>query len=585
MCGIVPPPKRRLLGGFMSKYVLPALLALVAAALFVPGATPGRSTAKATYLVVYADDASAREARAAIDRLGGTVVREDRTLGYAKVTTTNANFLRGVEESTALAAAARNRIIATLSPGQRPKDYDLERTTEARQASLGQGGLADAAASTTGEPLSDMQWDMRMIHATADESYAREPGKKDVLVGIMDTGIDASHPDIAPNFNATLSRNFTVDDPLIDDACKTDPDNSCEDPATVDENGHGTHVAGTVASPINDLGMAGVAPNATLVNIRAGQDSGFFFLEPVLNAMEYAANSGIDVVNMSFYTDPWLYNCPLDHPAADPTTGAPIDSPDAQLEQQAIIDLTQRAVDYGRAHGVTFVAAAGNEATNLGNPTFDDTGPGYPPDSAYARTVTNFCIDVPTETEGVIAISALGPSGGKADYSNYGREQNNVSAPGGYFRDFFGTPDYRQPANEILGPYPKAIAVANHEIDGSGRPKTPFVVRDCAGDVCGYYQLIQGTSMASPHAVGVASLIVSAYGTADPVHGGLTLSPDTVESILENTATNHACPTPRLVDYTIVGRPASWNAFCEGGSGFNDFYGHGIVNALAAVGG
>jgi lantibiotic leader peptide-processing serine protease len=103
--------------------------------------------------------------------------------------------------------------------------------------------------------------------------------------------------------------------------------------------------------------------------------------------------------------------------------------------------------------------------------------------------------------------------------------------------------------------------------------------------VCAYYQLIQGTSMASPHAVGVAALIVSKYGTNDAVHGGLTLPPGTVQSILENTATQHACPSPRLVDYTIVGRPASWNAFCGGGSNFNDFYGHGIVNALAAVGG
>jgi lantibiotic leader peptide-processing serine protease len=570
----------------MRKYILLAFAALVASVLVVPSATPARSTAKATYLVVYADGASAREARAAIARLGGKVVREDRALGYAKVTTSNANFLRGVRGDDALAAAARNRIIATALPGQRPKDYDIERTAEARQAALGQAGTADAASSAEGEPLSDLQWDMRMIHATADESYAAEPGKKGVLVGIMDTGIDASHPDIAPNFDAALSRNFTVDDPIIDGKCIQDPDKSCNDPATVDENSHGTHVAGTVASPVNGFGMAGVAPNVTLVNIRAGQDSGFFFLEPVVEAMEYAGDNGIDVVNMSFYTDPWLYNCGPDHPATDPDTGAPVDSPDAQLEQQAVIDLTQRAVDYARARGVTFIAAAGNSATNLGNPTFDDTSPDYPPETAYDRVVTNFCLDVPTETEGVISVSALGPSEGKADYSNYGREQIQVSAPGGYFRDFLGTPQHRVPENEILGPYPEAIARASHEIDGTGRPRSPFVVRDCdATGMCAYYQLIQGTSMASPHAVGVAALIVSKFGTADPAHGGLTLSPDTVESVLESSATAHACPEPRLVDYTLVGRPESWNAFCGGGTGFNDFYGHGIVNALAAVGG
>ena len=47
----------------------------------------------------------------------------------------------------------------------------------------------------------------------------------------------------------------------------------------------------------------------TLVEIRGGQDSGFLFLEPVVNALTYGADIGLDVINMSFYIDPWLYNC------------------------------------------------------------------------------------------------------------------------------------------------------------------------------------------------------------------------------------------------------------------------------------
>ena len=65
------------------------------------------------------------------------------------------------------------------------------------------------------------------------------------------------------------------------------------DPNDVDENSHGTHVASTIGSPINGLGMAGVAPKVTLVNLRAGQDSGFFFVQPRVDALTFGLGSGI----------------------------------------------------------------------------------------------------------------------------------------------------------------------------------------------------------------------------------------------------------------------------------------------------
>ena len=199
------------------------------------------------------------------------------------------------------------------------------RRTSGRSAAARKGHAAKGA-----DPLAGAQWDMQMIHATTTGSYARQQGSKAVRVGILDTGVDASHPDIAPNFDTRLSRNFTTDDPTIDGACDTDPDQSCDDPATVDEDGHGTHVASTIGAALNGIGIAGVAPKVDIVNLRAGQDSGYFFLGPTLDALTYAGDHGVDVVNMSYYIDPWLYNC-----AANPA-----DSPAEQREQRLVIAAT-----------------------------------------------------------------------------------------------------------------------------------------------------------------------------------------------------------------------------------------------------
>jgi lantibiotic leader peptide-processing serine protease len=575
-------------------------------------AAPAASAPTREYVVLYKSGVSLDAAKSAVKSLGGSVVATKKELRIMLVRSNSAGFARAVRQNNKLAGAAENEAIGTLDPALRQKGNGVEQDGRAEAAGTG-GVTVRNPDGDLDEPLADWQWDMRMIHATAGGSYAAQLGSKGVIVAVIDTGIDGSHPDIAPNFNRALSRNWTTDIPLIDGPCNKDPDMSCSDPADVDEDGHGTHVAGTIASPINGLGIAGVAPNVTLVNDRAGQDSGFFFLWETVNALAYAGHIGADVANMSFYTDPWQYNCSTDHPATNPITGEPTDTPDQQAEQETVRAVVQGAVDYAVAHGVTLVAAAGNFHSNLDGTKIDDTSPDFPPGTEQVRVVTDWCRDMPTEADGVISVSSVGPTTMKADYSNYGAGQEtggtgddpageiDVAAPGGYFRDGLGTPLFRTPETQILGPYPYAVARAVHEISGSGKPTTPFVVRDCTAEKtnsqanptpqptsiteCSYYQLIQGTSMASPHAAGVAALIVSQYGTADLVHGGLTMDPTAVREILRETATDTACPTPPLVDYTLVARPASWNALCEGSAEYNGFYGDGIVNALAAVGG
>ncbi|MGW4798532.1 S8 family serine peptidase, partial [Nonomuraea sp. NPDC004297] len=90
---------------------------------------------------------------------------------------------------------------------------------------------------------------------------------------------------------------------------------------------------------------------------------------------------------------------------------------------------------------------------------------------------------------------------------------------------------------------------------------------------------LDGTSMASPHAAGVAAIIVSRFGK--PGKGGLELDPATVERLLYKTATQKPCPTPRQYVYKLFGQSETHQ--CEGDRADNGFYGHGIVDAYRAA--
>ena len=573
----------------MRKHMLCAFLVATTAALGIaPSALAAPGKRSREFVVVLKKGTSAKQARKAVRAAGGTIVRLNRYVGVATVRSRRTNFTRRARAQAAVVGAARNSVIGRDPAAERKRRNRVEKAPSRVEP-------ARPAPVPSGDQLSGLQWDMAMIGATPSGSYSTAPGTHDVRVGVIDTGVDGSHPDIAPNFNRALSRNFTVDNPVpgIDDGPCEVP--SCVDPPDQDDDGHGTHVAGTIGASLNGVGVGGVAPGVELVNIRAGQDSGFFLLQPTVDALTYAGNTGVDVVNMSYYVDPWLYNC----------TANPADTPAQQEEQRTIITATQRALAYARARGVTLVAAAGNESSDLGNPGVDETSPDFPEGTAHPRTIDNStCLNLPTEGEGVIAVSSVGPVNQavspyprKSFFSNYGTEQITVAAPGGDSREFFGTPQYNAPQNRILNAYPLDVAVACGEVDANGVPNgqttcpanaapdgtTRFIplVRDCYQGTCGLYQWIQGTSMASPHAAGVAAVIVAAHGKSDRQHGGLTLDPDRVERIMRRTATNVPCPASEPFVYP---EPASagLDATCVGSPGFNGFYGDGIVNAFAA---
>jgi subtilisin family serine protease len=557
--------------------VAAAALALPAVAVSTAGATTQRSAATATsYLVLAKAGGSAQALARQLQAGGATVTSVNQDIGLVIVSSGDAAFSTHARALPSVYGVGHDRSIGFVPKGNVSPDV-VE-----KEAQLAAGIAAPASTGTrtkAGDPLDGLLWGMNMINAPA--AHAIERGDHRVTVGVLDTGIDGSHPDLKTNFSTKLSRNFTTDLPDIDGPCEFA---GCVDPANWDDNEHGTHVAGTIAAAANGFGLSGVAPGVTLVNIRGGQDSGFFFLGPVTNALTYAGDVGIDVVNMSFYLDPWLYNC---------VGGAPEDSPAAAADQAVIIEAMTRALNYANAHDVTLVNSAGNNHEDMSNPRHDFSSPDYG-GPTYERTIDNAnCVNLPVEGPHVLGVTALGPSGKKADYSNYTTDLNSgeieVSAPGGWFRDGFGTPSYRTNENEILSTAPTHVLQENGEVDANGNI-TPagaaLGVQKACNDQgeCGFYQYLQGTSMASPHAAGVAALAISAHGhkDANPARG-LTWDPASVAALLAATATDHACPAGGVQSYIQEGRSAEFDATCTGTDAFNGFYGAGIVNALGVV--
>ena len=564
----------------------------------LPGPWPAepRSVAEAApaelvgseYVVAFDPAQPAAYVDRTVTEAGGRVLDVNRALGVALVHSDDRSFLADVRAADGVRGAAYNQAVGTSHLGM-PHRYASERprrsgsgstpgpvswpapgppTSETRSEEVSR-----PVAAVADEPLAGRQWNLAMIGATAGQAHRRVTGAG-VDVGIIDTGIDGRHPDIAPNFDPGRSWNFVTDEPALDGPCEVP---SCVDPPDVDDQGHGTHVAGIVAAARNGLGVSGVAPNARLVSLRAGQDSGYFFLYETASALVAAGDLGLDVVNMSFYTDPWLYNCTSrDEYVAGSVTSEELAQ--QRLTRQVIGD----ALEYAHDHGVTLVAAAGNEHTDLAAPQrFDpfvpSDRPGGPP---RTRIVRNSCLNMPGEGPHVVSVGAVGPSGRKADYSDWGYPRMALVAPGGWFGDRIRTPSYQRPDNLILSAYPLDAAIAQGLAHRDGRPVDAFSARSCdaSGRVCGFYTSLQGSSMASPHVVGVAALIIQRYGRGSPATG-YSLSPDQVATLLARTATDHPCPASGAESYAPEGRGPEWTARCTGPAAVNEVYGEGIVSA------
>ncbi|NBE52354.1 S8 family peptidase [Streptomyces boluensis] len=439
--------------------------------------------------------------RKAIAAAGGTVVIAYERIGVIVVHSANPDFGKEIRKARGVQSAGATRTSPLEAAG----------TTE-----VGAPQYVDAPAASTkataadAEPMEADQWDLRAIGA--DKAAKINPGSSKVTVGVIDTGVDDTHPDLAPNFSASQSASCV--------GGKPDTSPGAWRPEKP-EHYHGTHVAGEIAAARNNIGVAGVAPGVKVAGIKVADPvSELFYPESVVCAFVFAADKGIEVTNNSYYVDPWLYNC--------------LNDPD----QKAIVDAVNRAQLYAQRKGTLNLASAGNSNHDLASDAIVDDS--SPDDSTpVERTIDpSECFDLPTQLPGVVTVSASGDKNLKSYYSTYGKGVVDIAAPGG---DKYQIPDTPSKNGRILSTMP--------------------------GNQYGW---AQGTSMASPHAAGVAALLKSTHPKADAAE---------LQRLLKVQADNPGCPTE---PYDPDG-DGKVDAVCEGGDNLNGFYGFGIVDALDAV--
>ncbi|MFB7373965.1 S8 family serine peptidase [Streptomyces sp. NPDC056222] len=444
---------------------LPAGLALTASLGFLPTgasaavvsdapATTAVSTdgPKLSYVVnVDGGRGTAASVKKAIAAAGGTVVISYDQIGVIVVHSQNPEFAKTIRKARGVVSAGSTR----TAPLSVQTDTSVGEGGQALTAS--EATSAAAQATDDQDALEPLQWDLPAIKA--DKAHQRTLGSRNVTVGVIDTGVDDTHPDLAPNFDAKASANCVTGKPDIT------PGSWRPNPG---ESDHGTHVAGTIAAAKNGTGITGVAPGVKVSGIKVSTSEGFFYTEAVVCGFVWAAEHGVDVTNNSYYTDPWLFACKND------------------ADQKALIEAVTRATRYAERKGTVNVAAAGNSKMDLASDEITDTS--SPNDTTPVTRVIDprECLDYPSMLPGVVTVSATGAKDLKASYSNYGLGIVDIAAPGGD-RTEYQTPDAPAVNGRIL-----------------------------STTVNGGFNYKAGTSMASPHAAGVLALLKSTHPKASP---------------------------------------------------------------------
>lgn len=296
------------------------------------------------------------------------------------------------------------------------------------------------------------QWDIKKVTKNGN-SFKLQSGNHNVVVGIIDTGVNQNHPDLKLNFMG--GKNF-IPKGYENDLSETG------DPYDINDRvGHGTHIAGTIAG---NGRIMGVAPNIGFKSYRIFNSEKTTTASIVASAIIEATKDKVNVINLSIGG----YNLKGKILWKDPVTGKIYDLGDTITEYE----MYKRAIEYATKHGVTIVCSAGNDSLDCSNKNkvteYLNNEYGH---QGFKYIGDGF--EVPGTIKDVITVSATGPNDKIASYSNYGSKFINIAAPGG----------------EITAP--------------SWNPNDM-----CLSTYQNKYAYMQGTSMAAPKVAAVAALII-----------------------------------------------------------------------------
>lgn len=347
------------------RLALHALLALLVSTAHAQQAVP--TPDRAQHIVMFRPEMPQAERRKLVETSGANILRElpfiDAVLIEAPAfAPTQVQMLRAHPSVETIEDDAYRRWIEAFAPGF---DTAARQGPAARAAEIlrGEGEFrppfegpvvqapSQNAPAAPEAPKNELTWGIERVRAPRAWAKTQGEGAK---VGVIDTGIDMKHPDLASNYKG--GANFV--DPTAE---------------PFDDQGHGTHVAGTIAGAKNGIGVAGVAPKASLYAIKVLDADGGGSPSTIVDGIAWAAENGLDIVNMSL---------------GGPSSAA-----------------LRRAVKAATAAGVTIVAAAGNDPKS--------------PVAAPGRYPESICVSASTKEDALAFFSTTGP---EVDFIGPGHE-------------------------------------------------------------------------------------------------------------------------------------------------------------------